>query len=180
MQYLVAAIDDPAREQIDDIAGEIVAVTGKKALARTRRPHIVLQAAERYAEGIFAALDRIAAATQPFDVMAGRIGVFRAQTDVVAIEVIRSPQLDRLHDDLWRATTPLADRRKDVYAPATWAPHVAIATGELSDDEIALVQTLLARRPPVERIAVTNVCLVPHDRAYEWRRFDFVARSLRS
>jgi 2'-5' RNA ligase len=172
MQSIVIAIDEPYRERIEEVAGEIKAVTGRKDLAAATRPHITLHVAERYEPTIDAVLAGFAAAAPLATVRTGDVGVFRGPQVVVALEVIRDEALTRFQAKLAAAIAPLADAPKPAYAPDTWAPHITIVAGQIEEQHIDAVMAVLGRRDFAWTVPVTNICHVPGPRAREWTRFD--------
>jgi 2'-5' RNA ligase len=172
MPSIVTAIDDPCREWIEEAAGEIKAVTGRKDLPAAIRPHITLHVAERYATGVEDAIAGIAASTPPLKLNTGEIGVFRGPQVVVALQVLRSEPLLQFQSRLSQAVAGYAELPKPAYAPETWAPHISIIAGSIGQRHIDDIIAVLARRNFAWTVPVTNICLVPNPRAREWIRFE--------
>ena len=170
-QSIVIAIDDPYREWIEEAAGEIRAVTGRKDLAAAARPKVTLHVAERYGEGVDEALSRVAADAAGLTLETGEVGVFRGPQTVVALEVIRTDALLAFHRTLAESIAPLAIEPKAVYATASWAPHISIVAGRIDPAHADAITAVLARRDFGWRMPVTNVCLVPSEGAVEWMRY---------
>jgi 2'-5' RNA ligase len=172
MPSIVVALGEPYREWIEEAAGEVKAVTGRKDLAAATRPHFTLHVADRYGDGVDAVLARAAADARGVDFKTGRVGVFRGPQTVVALEVLRTDALLRFQSALAAALAPLAEGAKPAYARETWAPHISIVAGTIDPAHVDAITAVLARRDFAWRAPVTNICLVPGARSREWMRFD--------
>jgi len=165
----------PLPQRIEETAGEIKAVTGRKDLAAATRPHVTLHVSERYDSAINDSLAGLAGSAQPLTFRTGEVGVFRGPQVVVALEVIRDEPILRFQSELATTVAPLADAPKRAYAPDTWAPHITILAGAIDEQHIDTIIAVLARRDFAWTVPVTNVCLVPHSPARDWTRYDLRA-----
>ena len=172
MPSIVVALDEPYRERIEEAAGEIKAVTGRKDLASAARPHFTLHVAGRYRDGIDAALAAMVDVSQGIEFETGRVGVFRGPETIVALEVVRTEELMKFHASLLECIVPFADDPKLVYASQTWAPHISIVAGNIAPEHADAITAVLALRDFAWHVPLTNICLVPDERAREWTRFD--------
>jgi 2'-5' RNA ligase len=172
MPSIVTAIDDPYREWIEEAAGEIKAITGRKDLPAATRPHVTLHVADRYAPGIDDAIAGVVASTPLLEFKTGEVGVFRGPQVVVALQVLRTESLLRLHSRLSQSVARYAESPKHAYATETWAPHITIIAGSIEDQHIEDVIAVLARRNFAWTVPLTNLCLVPGPRARDWTRFE--------
>lgn len=171
MQSIVVALDEPFRERVEDAAGEIKAVTGRKDLPHATRPHFTLHVAERYSPDIHAALSTLIA-REAVTFETGQVGVFRGPSVVVAMEIVRTNEALWFHERLLEAVAPLAVGAKPAYDTRTWAPHVSIVAGSIEETHIEAILSVLALRDFQWRMRLTNICLVPGPRTREWVRFD--------
>jgi 2'-5' RNA ligase len=172
MPSIVVALDEPHREWIEEAAGEVKAVTGRKDLAAATRPHFMLHVADAYGEGIDATLSRATLNLREPHFETGRIGIFRGPQTVIALEVLRTDELLRLQSTLASAIEPLATHPKPAYAPETWAPHISIIAGRIAPEETDGIMAVLALRNFAWRAPITNLCFVPGAHAREWIRYD--------
>ena len=179
MQAIVTALDDPYRDEVENIWGELKAVFGLPDVSGTTRPHLTYQWAEAYDEGIASALNAIANDARRFDITTHGLGVFHATETTIYLHVTPEPMLTALHERIWAAVSPLATNTGEVFAPNTWVPHITLATGSISDDELAMVMQFLNRKPYVWRIPLTNISLVSINSPVDDQRFDLGSSSLR-
>lgn len=179
VQAIVTALDEPRRQRIEDIWGELRAVFGLRGLRRVLIPHFTYQLAERYDDPVERLLGAVAAATPPFEVETHGLGIQRGPRTLLYLHVTRIPALDALHARLWRETAAVASGPNPAYAPATWIPHVTIAAGDIDESQLADISAFLARHDYRWRLPVTNLCLVPDTTSANepWVRWEVGARS---
>jgi len=178
VQAIVTEIDDPHREAIENVWGELKAVFGLRGVVGATRPHFVYQLAETYAAArVDGALSRIAAETAPFSVETAGLGLFRGRRTVLALVVHREGEVARLHERIWREAAVAATGPRSEYAAATWAPHVTLAVGDFGGPaQLDAIARFLERRDYHWSLPVTNLCVVEEARSatQPWRRFDLV------
>jgi 2'-5' RNA ligase len=174
MQAIVSALDDPAREHVEDIWGELKAVFGLKDVIGAQHPHFTYHAAERYASDVDEALARVAADLAPYDVQTSGLGVFRGDETILYLGIVRDGAIDGAHERILRDAAAGATEPRTYYAPETWLPHVTLAAGDLHEEQLPDIMRFLGRREYRWTIPVTNICLIPDTTATarDWRRFD--------
>jgi 2'-5' RNA ligase len=175
MQAIVSALDDPHREMVENIWGELKAVFGLQSVIGSTRPHLTYHVAEAYdANAIGEALSGVARASQRFAIETRGLGVFDGDETVLYLHVSPSPALAVMHRRVWDAAMPIATAPKPVYAAATWVAHITLAIGDLTEDVLPLALQLLNRRTYEWTIPVTNICLIEDTASAgaEWRRFE--------
>jgi 2'-5' RNA ligase len=175
MQAIVSALDDPHREMVENIWGELKAVFGLQGVIGSTRPHFTYHVAQAYdAASIDAVLTGIARAATPFAIDTHGLGVFRGDETVLYLHISPSPALAGMHRRVWDAAAPIATDPKPVYAAATWVPHITLAIGDLTEDVLPLALQFLNRREYHWTIPVTNLCLIDDTSSASaaWRRFE--------
>ena len=127
-------------------------------------PHISFHVAGEYrVEAVESALSALAAEFRPFPVRVAGLVVFTANEPVLALNVVRTNDLDRLHRRVWDAVRGLAAGVLAYYDPENWAPHITLAQGDLDGVKLPrLVSALIDRRLDWE-IMVDNVTLMMDD-----------------
>ena len=175
MQAIVSALDDPHREMVENIWGELKAVFGLQGVVGNTQPHVTYHVAESYdAARIGDALAGVARAMRPFAIETHGLGVFRGDETVLYLHVSPSLPLAAMHGAVWDAATPIATGPKPVYGAATWVPHITLASGDLNADALPLALQFLNRRVYRWTIAITNVCLIEDTNSAPaaWQRFE--------
>ena len=174
MKSIVTAIEDPWRDQIAEIWGELKAVFGPAGLTGAVRPYVTFHVARDYAPGIEQALASIAARGTPFRIETHGIGITEGAQSVIYLHVTRNEALDDVHHVIHHAAQPLAVGAKPAYENETWLPHIAVATGPIPPDTLPRVMEFLGRRDYAWTITATNLCLIPDTSlvSAEWVRFE--------
>ncbi len=173
-QAIVSVLAEPYCARIEDIWGELSAVFGLKDLAAASIPHVTYQWADSYDAGIETALARIADATAPFQVRTRGLGIFRGAESVVYLALAHGGGIARIHERLWRDAAAHATGVREYYAPATWVPHITLASGDLRDEQLPDVLRFLGRRQYEWTVPISNLCLVPETakRERDWQRYE--------
>lgn len=162
VQAIVTALDEPWRERVEKVWAELKAVFRLQAIATISKPHFTYHVAERYdRDRIDAALGRVAASTQPFEIETHGLGVFRGEETVLFLHVTPSPTLRAMHGAIWSAAEGIARDVKPVYAAEPWVPHITLAIGDLREEQLPQIMALLGRRDYRWRLPATNLCLIP-------------------
>jgi hypothetical protein len=172
MASIVTLIDDPFRDALENIWGELKAVFGLKQLCGSTAPCFTWHAADRYDDAALdAALARVAADAAPLSAETGQLALLRGAECLLYIPVLADDALLALHAHLWSAAGAVAEGVREAYAAATWAPHISIAIGRLSESEVEDILPLLNTRDTAGRIPVTNLTAIPDARSTpeSWR-----------
>ncbi len=180
MQAIVSALDDPAREWIEDVWGELKAVFGLKRVIGSTHPHFTYQVAERYdADAIDRALSSITAVAPPFAAKTRGLGVFRGDETVLYLAVVRDAALERMHERVWVETSGVATGLRAYYAAETWVPHITLAIGDVEEQQLSEIKRFLGRREYRWSVPVTNLCLIldTGSTALAWRRYALRGRT---
>jgi 2'-5' RNA ligase len=175
MQGIVTVLDEPWRERVEEIWGELAAIFGLPSVGAQRDPHLTYHAADSYdRDAVEAVLGKIAAATPAFELETHGLGVFRGDQTVLFLHVTPSPALDALHAAVLSAVDGIAWTRRAFYAPETWVPHITLAAGGLREEQLPDIMALLGRRDYRWGMRATNVCFVPDAMSREdpWMRWE--------
>jgi 2'-5' RNA ligase len=96
----------------------------------------------------------------PFSVRATGLGVFAGAQPVLYVPVVRSVELSRFHEAVWKAIGAAAAGAMTYYEPQQWIPHITLACGDLEPKTLGKVTALLGEREILWDIEVDNVALV--------------------
>lgn len=175
MQAIVSELDDPWREEVENIWGELKAVFGLKSVIGSTRPHFTYQVADAYdATNIDAALASIGAEERQFVAQTRGLGVFRGDETVLYLAVTRDAAVERMHERVWASTARAASGLRPYYASETWVPHITLAIGDLQEAQLPEIMSFLGRRQYEWRVPITNLCLITDTSkaSAEWRRYE--------
>lgn len=173
MKAIVTAIDDPWRDEIATVWGELRAVFGLGNLTGAVRPYLTYQVAEDYGHGIEHVLADIAEKGAPFQIETHGMGVTEGRQTVIYLHVTRTETLDTVHQVLLHATRQQARKPREAYGVETWLPHITVASGMIDEAMLLEVVAFLDRRTYDWAITASNLCLIPNTRLVdaEWMRF---------
>jgi 2'-5' RNA ligase len=175
VQGIVTVLDEPWRERVEEIWGELAAVFGLPSAGAQRDPHVTYHVADSYdQDAVDAAMSAIASATPAFELETHGLGVFRGEQTVLFLHVTPSPALSALHAAVLRGVEAIARGPREFYVPETWVPHITLAAGGLREEQLPEIMALLGRRDYRWRMRATNVCYVPDamSRADPWVRWE--------
>lgn len=162
MHGVVSLLDDEHYRKIEEVWEELSERFGVRGLYSTAFPHFTYQVSEEYdADAVSEALQRLAAQVAPFKVRTAGLGVFTAATPVLHVPIVRSPELDELHAEVWRGLgqEPTGDVAR-YYETRMWLPHVTLAQGDIGCERLAEIVRVLAARNFHWEMEVNNISLI--------------------
>ena len=162
MHGVVSLLDDEHYGLIEQIWEELARDFGVRGIYATPLPHFTYQVSEDYdVRAAGTALQRLAAGLTPFKVRAGGLGIFTAALPVLHVPVVRSPDLDALHREVWAAVgqEPTGEVAH-YYESPMWVPHITLAQGDIDHDLLAEIVRKLARRNFHWEMEVNNLSLI--------------------
>ncbi len=162
MHGLVTLLPHRYYQQVENLWDALEIHFGLKGIRITPFPHFSWHIGSHYRlSQIEKHLKRIAAQTPLFSVQTNGLGCFTAQRPVIFIQVLRSPKLDSLHNQLWQAAAPIARGMSDYYHPAQWIPHISLAYDDLTAEMLPDVQTWLRQRDTFQwQMKVDNLSFI--------------------
>lgn len=136
---------------------------GLWGVQRTLFPHVTLLGCDGLDRpSLQAVLEDFSHRLAPFSLRTAGLGVFLRPKPVLHAPVIRTPALSRLHLRLWEEVGRLGGDRYDLYSPERWLPHLSLAVGDLTPDNLLEALAILADMDQELRFEVTNLTL------FEW------------
>lgn len=162
MHGVVSLLDDEHYRRVEEVWAELAEEFGVRGPYSTPFPHFTYQVSEEYDVGAASAgLHSLASRLAPFRVRTAGLGIFCAAKPVLHVPVVRSRELERLHEEVWRALgqPPVGDVAR-FYGPEMWVPHVTLAQGDLDPDRLAEVVRALSTRDFHWEMEVNNLSLI--------------------
>lgn len=185
MQGIASLLDDASAQAVRALWAELARAHGLREAARSVPfPHVSYHLARDYdLARIGAVMRRVAEQVAPFTMRILGLGAFREFEPVLYLAVERTAELDALHETLWRelaADTSVSHEPAELYASASWIPHVTLAQRDLTPETLESLLstwsqrdfrreahvsdlTLLYRRPdeatytPLEQVTLSGV-----------------------
>lgn len=176
LQGVVSILDQAHCEKVEALWSDLEREFGLKA-ARAAYPHISYQVADRYEmRRTTGVLTRVAAKAVPFAIRTSGLGIFTGYAPILYVSVARSMQLAAFHNRLWQRLSPTAHGiHEHHYGPDNFMPHITLAAGDLTVEQLPNVVRLLANRPFSWQIRIDNLALVldAAGTREQWVRFPF-------
>ena len=162
MHGVVSLLDDEHYRVVEDVWAELSRKFGVHGIYSTPFPHFTYQVSEEYdTEAVEAALRGVAERSAPFRARTAGLGVFCAARPVLHVPVVRSPELERFHAEVWRAVgRPPAGEVARFYDARMWVPHVTLAQGDIDADRLGEIVRVLVARNFHWEMEVNNLSLI--------------------
>ena len=163
MQSVVTLLDDQHYARVEAIWEELCQKFDVRGMYVTAYPHFSYQVADLYDdEACERYLRELAQRTRPFRVRTAGLGIFTVANPILYVSIVRSPQLNGLHHDIWdgirQAAVPGAVSH--YYQPEAWVPHITLAQGDIDQDKLAEIVRRLSARNFHWEITVNNLCMI--------------------
>lgn len=106
------------------------------------------------------ALAQVAATTPPFPAYTTGLGVFPGENPVIYVPVLRSNDLNQLHQRVLDISAPLCRGTDRYNAPARWLPHLSLALHDTTPDLLGPVLRYLNQETYNLRININNLAIM--------------------
>lgn len=144
--------------RINKIIAELEAKFGLKGVQATPAPHFTFMlAGVRRIDTLKKALAEVAATTKPFPAYTTGLGVFPGPQPVVYVPVLRSFDLNHLHQRVLDVTQPLCKGTDRFNAPSHWLPHLSLALHDTTPEVLGPVMQFLNDRTYNLRLNINNL-----------------------
>ncbi len=169
-------LDESHHELVEQLWTELSRRFGAGNPAATAVPHFSYHIAENYEmEKLEKSLEKVARETAVFTIRAEGIAIFPSGENVIYIPIARNLTLTKLHERAWTAVTPYSQNSVPHYTPAGWFPHITLAHGGITPDNLGPIVTWLHSQAiawtiPVDNLAVLGEVNGRHQTQY---RFPF-------
>jgi 2'-5' RNA ligase len=101
-------------------------------------------------------LEQLVRGLRPFVIHTAGVGIFNKPAPVVYLPVVRAPNLESLHQLVWR-TYPRMAKAAQFYHADQWVPHITLAAGDLNTARLPEVIAFLADRDLHWEISIDNL-----------------------
>ena len=162
MNALVTLLDHEHADLVRDIWWEMESQFG--ITTRYVKPFVHFSyhvAADEYdLDQLGPTLDEVSGANASFAVPTTKADVFLGSEPVVFVHVERTPELDRLHKEIWARCTPGFGVGLPYYSPESWVPHVTLAQGPRAAENLPEIMKLLEKRDLAWDLQVDNLAVI--------------------
>ena len=144
MAASASLLDDVHTQKVLEIWEALEATVGVKGVAISPLPHFSYMAARDFdLDTLQEVVAEVASKARPLMVRTAGVGIFTGEHPVVYLPVVRSPELAQLQLALWSAGALAAEKPLPEYHPAAWIPHVTLAQGDVTHDNVLGVLGIL-------------------------------------
>lgn len=145
MKAIISLLPDPFYRQVEQLWDQLENEVGLRGIRSAPFPHFSWQGAQEYEEnGLELILKTMADLSKPIKVQTSGLGLFTGKYPVIFINVIKSPQLMRMHQQIWSGTRPIGKEFNLYYEPDVWQPHISIAMEDVTPEKIGPVMKELS------------------------------------
>lgn len=146
---------------INKIIKSLEAEFGLDDVQATPDPHITYQlAGVRQLSALKAVLHDVARTTPPFPAFTTGLGVFPGPNPVIYIPVLRSNELNALHQRILQATAPLCLRTDKFSSAECWLPHISLALHDTTPELLGPVLQYLNEQTFNLKISINNLAIL--------------------
>src|SRR6476661_457032 len=159
--FAITSLLNPRNAQrISRIIKDLEVQFGLDDVQATPDPHLTyLLTGTRRIKELKEVLREVAATTPPFSAFTTGLGVFPGENPVIYIPVLRSNDLNLLHQRVLDVTAPLC-RPSAYYKPDRWLPHISLALHDTTPDILGPVLRHLNQETYNLRMNVNNIALL--------------------
>lgn len=173
MHAVVALLDAPHYELVEELWARMAQKFGLRGIYQTPFSHFSYQVAPHYdLTALEPVMREIAASQPPFRVRTAGLGIFTGPQPVVYLPVVRSPELTRFHAAIWPRLAAAGTGLLGYYRPESWVPHITMAFGDVSAENLGAVVTWLNEQDLDWELDVGNLSLIYNDgtrQGLKWR-----------
>jgi 2'-5' RNA ligase len=160
MLAITSLLNPRNAQRISRIIKELDEQFGLDDVQATPDPHLTyLLTGTRRLKELKAVLQEVAATTPPFSAYTTGLGIFPSETPVIYIPVLRSNDLNLLHQRVLDVTAPMC-RPSSYYCPDRWQPHISLALHDTTPDLLGPVLRHLNEETYNLRLNVNNLAIL--------------------
>lgn len=161
MHAVVSLLDERHYWLVEGVWAELDRDFGLRGVSATPFPHFSYQVAAGYdPDALRPILQRRARDQPPFRVRTGGLGLFTGASPVLYVPVVRDEPLARFHGALWSNLAGAGAGVLPYYRPESWLPHITLAHGDLTGDNLPAIVRALGGRDFGWAIAIATLDLI--------------------
>jgi len=158
----VASLLDPENtEKVNQIISQLDSIFGLKGVQLTPYPHLTwLTTDVAKMSDLKHYLQDVSHYSKPLTVRTMGIGIFPGEKPVIYIPILRTREVNRLHNRLYKEIGEFSDEVGHFYNPELWMPHLTLALGDTSSWSLAPVLHYLNQFRFDWNITLDNLCII--------------------
>lgn len=147
MHGIVSLLPQPYYGEVEKIWDQLGNDFGLNGIRVTPFPHFSWQIGEDYDERLLLdTLEKLSQQSSAFTVRTTGLGVFSGVQPVIFIPLVKSPQLIDFHQHIWQHLEAAGTGISPYYNPENWVPHISLAYGDVTPENLGTVMETLAFR----------------------------------
>ena len=162
-QGIVSVLDQQHYQIIENLWTEMRQRFGVGDPEIEAMPHFSYHVAENYDEAVVGVLQEVAGEERPFIITASAIGIFPAPNPIIYAPVVRTPELTRLHNQLYTHLEPIAQDSNLHYSPHAWIPHITLSHNNITLEKLGPISQWLHQQAINWTITIDNFHLLTDD-----------------
>ena len=169
MLAITSLLNPQNARRIKGIIKDLEAKFGLDDVQATPAPHLTYLLAnvpKTKLADLKAALRQVAATTPPFPAYTTGLGVFPGENPVIYVPVLRSNDLNQLHQRVLDVTTPQCRGTDRYNQPARWLPHLSLALHDTTPDLLGPVLRHLNQETYNLRLNINNLAILEQEREF--------------
>lgn len=163
MLAITSLLNPRTARRIRGIIKDLETKFGLADVQATPAPHLTYMLANvsaRQLADLRVALRVVAQSTPPFPAYTTGLGVFPGDNPVIYVPVLRSNDLNTLHQRVLDVTTPLCRGTDRFNTPARWLPHLSLALHDTTPDLLGPVLRHLNHATYNLRLNINNLAIM--------------------
>ncbi|GCE47014.1 hypothetical protein EI42_00539 [Thermosporothrix hazakensis] len=147
MHGIVSLLDGTIDHSLQKLGAELCAATGLTHRFKTIRPYIPYYVSCTYNwEQLERYLHECASSHSAFVIQTAGLCIFADPTPCLSIAIVRSPQLARFQQCLWKTFLRISEYPPLDYHPEHWIPRIEIPLPGLDEDKLARVLPCITKQ----------------------------------
>lgn len=144
MPVLATSLDEPAATYVRGLWDRLERQMGLKGVRKVPFPHITWLGCEMLdTPRLIESLGELGLHQAPVAARTVSLGLFLQPLPVIHLAILRSPTVEAMHRQLWNLVEPCAAEMHGLYRSELWVPHVTLAQGDLTAEQVPEAMALL-------------------------------------
>lgn len=161
MLAITSLLNPQNADRINRIIKSLETEFGLDDVQATPEPHLTYQlAGVRKLSALNQVLRDVSRRTKSFVAHTTGLGLFPGPNPVIYIPVLRSNELNKLHQRILHATKPLCLRTDKFSGPDCWLPHISLALHDTTPELLGPVLQYLNQQTFNMKLTINNITIL--------------------
>lgn len=161
MLAVASLLDQEYTEKVNLIIDQLDSIFGLKGVQLTPYPHLTWLTTDVSKMSVLKNyLQDLAEHAKPITVRTMGIGIFPGDKPVIYIPILRTEDVNKVHNRLYQEIGKFSDELGHFYNPDLWMPHLTLALGDTSSWSLAPILHYLNQFRFDWDIKLDNLCII--------------------